>query len=351
MYALIRIILIPSLLLIFTGCFRPKRYLIESAYSMDQQPNAPDYSNSAHWATLPDRQDAADFIPRKSAYIDQQSTSKVDVFFIHPTLYAAKPEGNQSWNADVNDARINARVDSNSIINQATVFNGSGRIYSPRYRQAHYSVFVTKDTAARDQALALAYSDVKKAFEYYLRHYNKNRPIIIASHSQGSIHAIRLIQDFFDGKELQAQLVAAYLIGRPISKGTFKYISPIETPGQAGTFASWCTFKKGYHPEKGFFQEGPTIISTNPLLWNTSDTYASRSLHRGGVGLNFKFRKKLTDAQNHNGLLWISKPRVPFGFLLPIKNWHVADINMFYGNLRENVALQVENYFKTHSTR
>ncbi len=351
MHTLIRITLIPCLVFIFTGCFRSKRYLIESAYSMDQQPKAPDYSNPAHWATLPDRKDAADLVPKKSDYVDQQASAQADVFFVHPTLYAAKPKESQSWNADVEDAQINARVDSNSIINQATVFNGSGRIYTPRYRQAHYSVFLTKDSLAHDQALALAYSDVKKAFEYYLTHYNQNRPIIIASHSQGTIHAIRLVQEFFDGKELQTKLVAAYLIGYPIAKGTFKYILPIETPGQFGTFASWCTFTKGYHPQKGFFQEGPNIISTNPLIWNTSNRHASRHLHRGGVGLKFKFRRKLTDAETHNGLLWISKPRVPFGFLLPIKNWHVADINMFYGNIRENVALQVKNYFQTYSAR
>lgn len=351
MYALIRVLYLLCLAGIFNGCYRPKHYLIESAYSMDQQPPAPDYANPAHWATLPDRKDAADLTPAHSSFVDEQATAKVDVFFVHPTMYASQPQGSQSWNADVNDARLNARVDSSAITNQATVFNGSGRIYSPRYRQAHYSVFLTKDSLAHDQALALAYSDVKRAFEYYLSHYNHNRPIIIASHSQGTIHAIGLMQDFFDGKPLQSRLVAAYLIGRPISKGTFKHILPIEKPGEAGTFASWCTFLKNYHPEKGFFQEGPSILSTNPLLWNTSDTYAPRSLHKGGVGRKFTFVKKLTDAQNHQGLLWISKPHVPGGFLLQIKNWHVADINLFYGNIRENVALQVNNYFHTYSAK
>ena len=33
----------------------------------------------------------------------------------------------------------------------------------------------------------------KAAFQYYLEHYNNGRPFIIASHSQGTYHAKRLI--------------------------------------------------------------------------------------------------------------------------------------------------------------
>ena len=62
-------------------------------------------------------------------------------------------------------------------------------------------------------AFELAYSDVLRAFDYYLAHENHGRPFILASHSQGSLHALRLIQERLAGKPLQKQLVAAYLIG------------------------------------------------------------------------------------------------------------------------------------------
>ena len=67
-------------------------------------------------------------------------------------------------------------------------------------------------TMKKIQAFELAYQDVKKAFEYYLEHYNNGRPIIIASHSKGSTHTIRLLKEFFDGKQLKEKLVMAYLI-------------------------------------------------------------------------------------------------------------------------------------------
>jgi len=57
--------------------------------------------------------------------------------------------------------------------------------------------------------LELAYQDVKTAFEYYLKNWNQDRPIIIASHSQGSVHAQRLLKEFFEDKPLAKQLVAA----------------------------------------------------------------------------------------------------------------------------------------------
>jgi hypothetical protein len=61
------------------------------------------------------------------------------------------------------------------------------------------------------KALDLAYSDIREAFAYYLENFNNNKPFIIASHSQGTVHAKRIISEFIDGKELQNKLIAAYL--------------------------------------------------------------------------------------------------------------------------------------------
>ena len=67
--------------------------------------------------------------------------------------------------------------------------------------------------------------DVKNAFEYYLKNENKGRPIIIASHSQGTTHAIRLLKEFFDGKDLSKQLVCAYLVGMGVKKDSYEKLS------------------------------------------------------------------------------------------------------------------------------
>lgn len=85
-------------------------------------------------------------------------------------------------------------------------------------------------------------------------------------------------------------------------------------------------------------------MSTNPLLWNSTETHAPHAANRGGVGLKFTFVPRMSDAQNHRGVLWIGKPNVAGAWLLRTKVWHRADYNLFWGNIRENVALQVQNF-------
>jgi hypothetical protein len=66
------------------------------------------------------------------------------MFFYSSYYLYAKTSRPSDWNADVNDADMNQKVDESTILNQASVFNGSCRVYAPRYRQAHYHAFVTK---------------------------------------------------------------------------------------------------------------------------------------------------------------------------------------------------------------
>ena len=202
-------------------------------------PPASDYADANNWAALPTKKDAADLVPKGSPFQDEQATAKADIFFIHPTILTYEPTNEFKWNASFSDTYLNAKVDNSTILNQATIFNAAGRVYAPRYRQAHYHAFVTSFKEDKAAALDVAYSDVKKAFQYYLTHYNKGRPIIIASHSQGTIHATKLIKEFFDGKELQKQLVSAYIIGIATPKNIFTNIRPCESPTQTGCFIAY----------------------------------------------------------------------------------------------------------------
>ena len=115
-----------------------------------------------------------------------------DVFFVHPTTYTGKPI-NDYWNAPVEDLKLNNQTDKSTIQYQASIFNEAGRIYAPRYRQAHLNVFYTDNKQLSKKVLDQAYSDVKNAFLHYLKFHNEGRPFIIASHSQGTVHCTRLI--------------------------------------------------------------------------------------------------------------------------------------------------------------
>ena len=191
-----------------------QHYLIPTRFSQSPTPPKPDYSNPNNWSALPTKMDPSDESPR--GYSHNQDYADADVFFIHPTTYTTKPKTVYAWNHDLRDELLNAEVDNSAILYQASAFNRAGKVYAPRYRQAHYAVFLTTHLEDKQAALDTAYTDIHDAFDYYLKYYNQGRPFIIASHSQGTIHAARLLQDYVINKPLQSQLVAAYIPGMAV---------------------------------------------------------------------------------------------------------------------------------------
>jgi len=330
--------------LVFSSC---SKYLIpETSYGELPIPQAPDYADPNTWAALPDRKDLADRTP-ESYLKDEQEHAKVDVFFLHPTTYVGR-KGEDNWNAPVYDEKVNKKTDESAILFQASVFNGAAKVYAPRYRQAHYHAYFSKKNSDVNQAFKLAYEDVKSAFEFYLKNYNNGRPIIIAGHSQGTNHAEKLLKEYFEGKPLQEKLVAAYLVGMPIVATSFKSIKVCETPEETGCFCSWRSYEKGYYPRKHLSQNNFAV--TNPLNWRTDSTYVAMEMNEGTVLRKFKKGLKvgITDARVHQGLLWITKPKFFGSAFIRFKNYHIADYNLFYANIRKNAQLRTETYLKAN---
>jgi hypothetical protein len=185
------------------------------------------------------------------------------------------------------------------------------------------------------------------AFLYYLEHYNNGRPVIIASHSQGTTHAGRLIKEYFEGKPLMKKLVCAYLIGMPVPEHYFSEFRACPDSTSTGCFVGWRTFKKGYTDPTFVANEKFRCIVTNPLLWKTTEEYASSALNEGGVLRDFnKIIPAVTDAQVHGNVLWSSRPDFFGSVFLRMKNYHIADINFFYMNISENVKTRIRMYWK-----
>ena len=246
-----------------------KKHISEYSNTTGSKNSVPDYSRPEYWAANPYKKNLSDSVPaplRATTIRD----SAVDIFFLHPTTYGSKSD--TAWNADINDPVINAKTDYSTILYQASAFNEC-RVFAPRYRQAHIRVYYTTDTEKAISAFDLAYQDIKTAFQYYLDHYNHGHPIIIASHSQGSTHAIRLLKEFFEDKPLKSKLVVAYIVGMAIPKNSFVSLSPCKDSLQTGCFVGWRTFKKGYEPEFVKNEKGDSYV-TNPLTWTIGDEYA-----------------------------------------------------------------------------
>lgn len=310
-------------------------------YDFKSANGKPDYTRLDFWAAHPFKHDPSDSIPlplRNTLAVD----SGIDVFFLYPTSYtdiSANP-----WNASIDDPEINAKTDYSSILYQASAFNVQCRVFAPRYRQANIRAFFVPDSVSKP-AFDLAYADIKAAFEEYLKTFNDGRPIIIASHSQGTLHAGRLIREFFDGKPLQKKLVCAYLIGMPVSINYFTALKPCSDSSETGCFVSWRSFKSGYNGDSIIRKETVKMVVVNPLSWKSDSSFVAATFNKGGVLRDFnKLLPGVVSAQVHRNMLWTSKPDMPGKILLTMKNYHVGDINLFYLNIRENVTTRINAY-------
>lgn len=316
-------------------------------YRFKSESGIPDYSDLNDWAAHPYKKDPSDSVPRPLD-IKTMADSSVDIFFIHPTTYTDKAK-QTGWNALIDDAEINAKTDYTSILYQASVFNHAGRVFAPRYRQANYwSYFpqTKEDTLKAKAAFDLAYADVKTAFEYYLKNWNKGRPIIIAAHSQGTTHAKRLLKEYFENNHLKNKLVVAYLVGIPLEPDYFSDLKPCANPNQTGCFCGWRTLQQGYRPDY-IQKESFVSVVTNPLTWDNLQPTAYRHLNKGTILLNFnKIYQHCAAANIDKGVLFTPKPKFFGNIFFNNKNYHIADYNLYYISIRNNVEQRIKAFWK-----
>lgn len=316
--------------LTFISLAKPKQL---AAFNANEQPAPPDYSKPENWSALPFRKDAADLIPKNEKWIDD-SLKDADVFYIYPTLYAK----GKTWNADLSNKKLNKRLDNLPVKYQASIFNQAGRVYAPRYRQAIIASYFDT-TGSGQKALDFAYEDVKKAFAYYLKYYNNGRPIIIASHSQGTTHCRQLLKDFFDTPEMKAKLVCAYIVGYEVNKESYTLLTPCKEATETNCYVTWSSFKDGFQYKDKLHYFGNVCV--NPVSWKI-DT--AKVTSNGGVLLNVNRKKKFTTethiADNHllvkTNLTFMRKKNI----------LHLVDFNLFWFDVRKNAAQRVAAFLK-----
>ena len=310
---------------------------------LSQNPE-PDYSNPDNWASSPYKMDTGDKVP--AGLDDVLKDKPADVFFIHPTSYFAE-EDTASWNARLDDEIVNEETDYKSILFQATVFNGSCRIFAPRYRQANMEAFYYMGTPRAKEAFDLAYNDVKKAFLYYLENENNGRPLIIASHSQGTLHAIRLLQEFFDGTSMQKRLVCAYIVGYRIKNDEFKHLLPGTKSDQTACYVGWRSYEKGTHPDRVKNENGNSVC-VNPISWTTSTEWTSKELHLGIMNGFDEIVPHTVSAgiEPETRILWVETPEVIIEGMKKGKDLHIYDYNLFWMNIRQNVKERIDAWLK-----
>lgn len=336
------------------------------SFDLEKSPPAPDYSMQETWAALPFREDEADVVPANSAFPEAQGEAAVDVFFVHPTGYTS----NKSWNAPWDDPEA-AKQTSTMMRNVASVFNAASKVYAPRYRQCTLYAILDNETQSGIQAINLAYSDVERAFEYYLEFYNDGRPFILAGHSQGSLHAFRLLQEKIIGTPLADRLVSAYIIGYAVPE-SIPGIEPSRNELDTGTVIGWNTYTKSGNYDfftkyaviwlDGSYQKisSRSLVQTNPLSWKLHGITVSKEKNLGSLPASETNEKlpelvpRVTGADTTGPVLIITKPQIdgfsgskqaPSFLNANFGDYHIYDYSLFYENIRKNVVDRV-NAFK-----
>ena len=133
------------------------------------------------------------------------------VFFIHPTSFLSR----DSWNAPFDDEEA-TRIARIYVRGMASPFNDASEIWAPRYRQATMGAFLT-DEPEGQQAIDAAYADIREAYRYFVDSIDEDTSIVLAGHSQGSLHLLRLLREEVRASPEAERLVAAYVIGWPIT--------------------------------------------------------------------------------------------------------------------------------------
>jgi hypothetical protein len=283
------------------------------------------------------------------------------VFFIHPTSYLNRAR----WNAPLDDAEANDRA-ALFLRGQASAFNAVGQIWAPRYRQATFGAFLT-DQPEAIQARELAYRDVLAAFDAFLKQIGPNQPIILAGHSQGAFHLTHLLRDRIAGTPLARRIIAAYVVGWPISKTADlprMGLPECATADQAGCILSWQTFAEPADPSlifdafdgttgfTGDLRKDTPIVCTNPLT-GTPDAAAPASLNLGTLFPDAALTSatiapgKVPAKCEGRGILSIgAPPNLISGYVLPGNNYHVYDYSLFWANIRADAARRLATFEK-----
>ena len=306
-----------------------------------------DYADSSNWLSLP---------------TSQTAMKDVDVFFLYPTVYQ-KTGLTAPMVCAVTDSQMRTGAKA-ALSRTATVFAPMANVYAPYYRQAAIQVLMLP--LARQQAIvgSAPTSDAIAAFDYYINHYNRGRPFILAGHSQGSNIMIDLMAAYMKAHpDVYKRMVAAYVPGYSITPSYLAQNPELRFasgPDDTGVIVSYNTVAPVTTMADPVVLAGAKSI--NPITWNTTEATAPASLSLGGIALDSS-GYAVTDAQGQpKKVLGYADARIdttrnelicstastatldPGNKMVAAGIFHNYDYPFYYFDLRANAADRIAHY-------
>ncbi|HDS1150414.1 TPA: DUF3089 domain-containing protein [Pluralibacter gergoviae] len=276
------------------------------AHYLEVEPalNRVDYSNTNNWLCLPDKEGICSrdikIIDSKtgSSYIQKKEDvdTGVDCFYIYPTASMDK-----TLMSDLLPGEFEEKMWALEKINY---LKNTCRIYTPMYRQITVPSLVQSMKDSNDMSPPVwndktQVNDVQDAFDYYLKHFNKGRKIVIISHSQGSTIAKKLISLSIEGKPVQKNILYIFLAGntqlgnyKSTPYGDFKSIKTCKSVKDTGCVIAWSSYIKDSSDAKedkkvmGGADEGMIPLCVSPSQIDGSHYLNSLFIDKGTIADN-----------------------------------------------------------------
>ncbi|WP_010185327.1 DUF3089 domain-containing protein [Sphingomonas sp. PAMC 26605] len=276
--------------------------LLAPAAATAQTPSpaaSPDYGKPENWLCRPGKVDACDADQDATIIKSDGSRStekfsatpdpKFDCFYVYPTV-SLDPTPNSDMTAGPEENAVAAF--------QAGRFAKYCRVFAPLYRQvtltALQALLQGKPVVA-DRAMA--YRDVKAAWDEYLAYDNHGRGVVLIGHSQGSGILKQLVADAIEGTPSQKLIISVLIPGTnvavPAGKdvgGDFKSTPLCRNAKDVGCVVSYVSFRADSPPpENSRFgivpQPGMVAACVNPAALGGGAAVADAYLGARGAGL------------------------------------------------------------------
>lgn len=301
-------------------------------------------------------------------YIDDNSwvakptsiSKPVDVFYVYPTIYVAETPPNM----DVSDPQLRKNAEG-LLTAQAGIYSPYCNLFAPFYRQQSAATQSMEPNnggrnAFADPLFLTGYHDVERAFDYYTKHLNPDRPFILAGHSQGSMVVIHLLRNRLQDPALQKRMLAAYPIGYTVKKGDldrYPWMKLAQGETDTGVIITFNTQGKDAKGSPVLLNDA---VAINPLNWKTDGTPAPREKNIEAVFFNDSTGEVLDRIPHFagayidikSGALIATDIQTPKSDKIDLMNmgrwpsevYHRFDYAFWYGNLKENVKKRIDAY-------
>lgn len=276
------------------------------------------------------------------------SDKKVDVFYIAPTCVWSWKDSSGVINdyMDIRNSNQKKAVDFSLEVGKG-IFGDSCNFYAPYYRQITMDCWF-KDSSEINKQFKVSMQDISSAFNYYIKHINRNRPFILVGYSQGAKAVIELLKHNMN-KQVYSRMIAAYVLGYSITNKEIKnypYIKPAY--GSMDLGKTICINSVATDSAISPLLKDNEIC-INPISWTTdTNTYMGVMFHNNTnldtffVHIDSKHHVLIVDSLNR---LSYYEPLVEKIF--PKGNYHMQEPYLYYYALKENIIKRINYYFKT----